>query len=151
MSLIRGCEYQGMIPYASAIVTEPQASSDNHSHRDSNSEAKSSENVALNKKYVHIVGFVHKKWLQRGLDWSEDEKRVYEIMKDANQKVLCMQYDPRNAQDAQHRIYEPQNLSLINDLRMIGLQDSTQKRGKKVFFKQSISMRQLRPNLNSRR
>jgi hypothetical protein len=79
-----------MIPYASAIVTEPQASSDNHSNRDSNTETKSSENLALNKKYVHIVGFVHKKWLQRGLDWSEDEKRVYEIMKDANQKVLCM-------------------------------------------------------------
>lgn len=51
-------------------------------------------------------------------------------MRDSNQKVLCLLYDPKNLSDASNRIYEPQNLTLISDLSGIG-QELAPKRGKK--------------------
>jgi hypothetical protein len=41
-------------------------------------------------------------------------------MRESSQKVLCLLYDPKNLSDASHRIYEPQNLTLISDLSGVG-------------------------------
>jgi hypothetical protein len=60
-------------------------------------------------------------------------------MKDSNQKVLCLQYDSKNLSDVNNRIYDPQNLTLLNDLNEIGNQDLAPKRARKIFKQNIIS------------
>jgi hypothetical protein len=59
-------------------------------------------------------------------------------MKDSNQKVLCLLYDPKNLSEASNRIYEPQNLTLISDLSGIG-QGLAPKRARETFKRSLIS------------
>jgi hypothetical protein len=75
MGLIRGCEYQAMIPYAPGVVTESKAAAARDVPQPDSGSA--SNAASPQKKYVQVIGFVHKRWLQRGLDWGEADKRVY--------------------------------------------------------------------------
>lgn len=85
MGLIRGCEYQAMIPYAPGVVNEPRdASASGAPSQESSGSSSSREPSGAAKKYVQIVGFVHKRWLQRGLDWPDEDKLVHQAMRDSN-------------------------------------------------------------------
>lgn len=87
----------GMMPHASAVVIDNKA--------DVNAGAggaqQGKEMVEKQRKYVQVMGFVHKKWLHRTLEWGEEEKRVFPVMRDSAQKVLVMQYDPANLSECQ--------------------------------------------------
>lgn len=83
-------------------------------------------------KYVQVIGFVHKKWLQRTLDWGEEEKRVYSVMRDSAQKVLVMQYDPSSLAECRLQIVEPQNLSLKYDLNILNQKAITTSKSKRL-------------------
>ena len=66
LSLIRGCDYQGMMPYAPALLIQDQ--NDQINNQDSgqslNSSAeKDSAESATNKKFVQVIGFVQKRWM----------------------------------------------------------------------------------------
>lgn len=75
---------------------------------------------------------MHKRWLQRTLDWAEEEKRVCPVMKDGAQKVLVMQYDPSNLADCQLQILEPQNLSLKYDLNTLNQRSISNQKSKSL-------------------
>lgn len=75
MSLIRGCEYMGMVPYARASVINNKEAE--IIEIDNKPEEKS--------KFVKIIGFVKKQWLaNKSIDVSEEETRVYPSLKDTN-------------------------------------------------------------------
>jgi hypothetical protein len=42
------------------------------------------------------MGFVQRHWLQRDIESGEREKRVYNVMQNADQKVLVVQFDPNH-------------------------------------------------------
>ena len=79
MSLIRGCEYKGMMPFASAVVIDNKIDSNTGTE----TTQKGNRISDIQRKYVKVIGFVHKKWLHRTIDWGEEEKRVFPIMRDS--------------------------------------------------------------------
>ena len=72
MSLIRGCEYQGLVPFASAFISE------NKTDEEGSSKAKSKGSKP--KTFVQVIGFVQRKWMQRDIEGSDEYKKVYNTM-----------------------------------------------------------------------
>lgn len=92
MGLVRGCEFLGMMPYAAGVVNEKRSSEEPP-------ESDKGSARGARKKYVSVVGFVQRKWLSRSAESSEGEQRVHNVMKDAGQKVLVVQYDSKDLSD----------------------------------------------------
>ena len=99
--LIRGCEFLGMMPYATGVVNEKRSA------EEAPEEGKEDAKGGQRKKYVQVVGFVQRKWLSRSAEASESEQRVHGVMKDSGQKVLAVQYDSKDLSDAQYQLHSP--------------------------------------------
>jgi hypothetical protein len=41
------------------------------------------------------------------MDWSQNELRVYQTMKDSNQKVLVVEYQNEDLSDTKFQVYSP--------------------------------------------
>ena len=41
------------------------------------------------------------------MDWSHNELRVYQTMKDSNQKVLVVEYQNEDLSDTKFQVYSP--------------------------------------------
>ena len=81
------------------------------------------------------MGFVQRHWLQRDIESGEREKRVYNVMQNADQKVLVVQFDPNHMSDVTQKVVEPQNLTLLNDLHELAALSAKKERS---IIKKSI-------------